>query len=153
MNMQAWAERLVKDDKFGEDEQLIHQIAFCEYLSQIHGGIPMSQNEILRPQDIGLSQDDQRALMVPAVAEAGDPADRRVPGGAGVEEEIAYRRYVVAVDDDLDLVVLVLREALVTLEELVDVDGLAGQQTQIIINSLLAVDGTPRLSTAMLAKD
>ena len=34
-----------------------------------------------------------------------------------------------------------------------DVDGLAGQQTQIIINSLLAVDGTPRLSTALLAKD
>jgi murein L,D-transpeptidase YcbB/YkuD len=29
----------------------------------------------------------------------------------------------------------------------IDVDGLAGQQTQIIINSLLAVDGTPRLST------
>jgi general secretion pathway protein A len=34
-----------------------------------------------------------------------------------------------------------------------DVDGLAGQQTQIIINSLLAVDGTPHLSTALLAKD
>ena len=34
-----------------------------------------------------------------------------------------------------------------------DVDGLAGQQTQIIINSLLTVDGTPRLSTALLAKD
>ena len=34
-----------------------------------------------------------------------------------------------------------------------DVDGLAGQQTQIIINSLLAVDGTPRLSTALVAKE
>jgi general secretion pathway protein A len=34
-----------------------------------------------------------------------------------------------------------------------DVDGLAGQQTQIIINSLLAVDGTPRLSSALLAKE
>ena len=34
-----------------------------------------------------------------------------------------------------------------------DVDGLAGQQTQIIINSLLAVEGTPRLSTPRLAKD
>jgi general secretion pathway protein A len=34
-----------------------------------------------------------------------------------------------------------------------DVDGLAGQQTQIIINSLLAVDGTPRLRTALLARD
>ncbi len=34
-----------------------------------------------------------------------------------------------------------------------DVDGLAGQQTQIIINSLLAVEGTPRLSAPLLAKD
>ena len=34
-----------------------------------------------------------------------------------------------------------------------DVDGLAGQQTQIIINSLLAVEGTPRLSTSRLAQD
>jgi general secretion pathway protein A len=33
------------------------------------------------------------------------------------------------------------------------VDGLAGQQTQIVINSLLAVEGTPRLSTSRLAQD
>jgi general secretion pathway protein A len=35
----------------------------------------------------------------------------------------------------------------------IDVDGLAGQQTQIIINSLLALDGTPRLTPALLARD
>ena len=34
-----------------------------------------------------------------------------------------------------------------------DVDGLAGRQTQIIINSLLAPDDTPRLTTPLLAKD
>ncbi|MGB5332847.1 MAG: AAA family ATPase [Woeseiaceae bacterium] len=34
-----------------------------------------------------------------------------------------------------------------------DVDGLAGQQTQIVINSLLAIDGTPRLKTPLLAQD
>jgi len=34
-----------------------------------------------------------------------------------------------------------------------DVDGLAGQQTQIVINSLLAIEGTPRLSTPRLAQD
>jgi general secretion pathway protein A len=34
-----------------------------------------------------------------------------------------------------------------------DVDGLAGQQTQIIINSLLAIEGTPRLNTPRLARD
>ncbi|SFS20450.1 acyl-CoA dehydrogenase family protein [Yoonia litorea] len=65
--MQGWAERLQADGKFGEVEQLIHQIAFGEYLWQIYGGIPMSQGEIMRLQDIGLSQDDMRALMIPAV--------------------------------------------------------------------------------------
>ncbi len=34
-----------------------------------------------------------------------------------------------------------------------DVDGLAGQQTQIIINSLLGPDGSPRLSIPRLARD
>jgi (2S)-methylsuccinyl-CoA dehydrogenase len=61
--MQAWAERLDGAGKFGEVEHLIHQIAFGEYLAQIEGGIPMSQTEILRPQDIGLTQEDRRGLM------------------------------------------------------------------------------------------
>ena len=34
-----------------------------------------------------------------------------------------------------------------------DVDGLAGQQTQIIVNSLLGPDGSPRLTTSRLAKE
>ena len=65
--MQNWADRLQADGKFGEVEQLIHQIAFGEYLWQIYGGIPMSQGEILRLQDIGLTQDDMRGLMQPSV--------------------------------------------------------------------------------------
>ena len=61
--MQKWATKLDGEGKFGETEQLLHQIAFGEYLWQVYGGIPMSQGEILRLQDIGLSQDDQRGLM------------------------------------------------------------------------------------------
>jgi general secretion pathway protein A len=38
-------------------------------------------------------------------------------------------------------------------EHRLDIDGLAGKQTQIIINSLLAVESTPRLSTPRLAQD
>ncbi len=34
-----------------------------------------------------------------------------------------------------------------------DVDGMAGRQTQISINSLLALDGTPRLTVSRLAQD
>ena len=65
--MQRWAEHLMSAGKFGETEQLIHQIAFGEYLCQISGGIPMSQGEILRLQDIGLSQADCRAMITPEV--------------------------------------------------------------------------------------
>ncbi|MCF6232887.1 MAG: acyl-CoA dehydrogenase family protein [Rhodobacteraceae bacterium] len=65
--MQAWASRLDEQGAFGETEGLIHQIAFGEYLWQIYGGIPISQGEIIRLQDLGLSQDDTRVMMVEAV--------------------------------------------------------------------------------------
>jgi len=65
--MQNWAEKLNADGKFGEVDQLIHQIAFGEYLWQIYGGIPMNQGEILRLHDIGLTQEQMREMMVPAV--------------------------------------------------------------------------------------
>ncbi len=65
--MQKWADALTKDGKFGETEALIHQIAFGEYLWQIYGGIQMNQGEVLRLQDMGLSQEDMRGLMEPAI--------------------------------------------------------------------------------------
>ena len=61
--MQKWAEGLKANGQFGTMEQLIHQIAFGEYLWQIYGGIQMNQGEVVRLQDIGLSQDDARALI------------------------------------------------------------------------------------------
>ena len=65
--MHNWATGLRDAGKFGETEQLLLQIGFGEYLWQIYGGIPMSQGEIVRPQDLGLSQDDQRLMMNDAV--------------------------------------------------------------------------------------
>jgi (2S)-methylsuccinyl-CoA dehydrogenase len=52
--MQNWATRLHAQGQFGEVEQLIHQIAFGEYLHQIAGGIQMNQGEMVRLQDMGL---------------------------------------------------------------------------------------------------
>ncbi|MGI1663132.1 acyl-CoA dehydrogenase family protein [Palleronia sp. KMU-117] len=78
--MQAWAERLDAQGRLGETESLILQIAFGEYLAQIRGGIPMSQGEIVRLQDLGVSQDDARALSAPAVmrlTEDGNTQDAR----------------------------------------------------------------------------
>ncbi|MFK7879332.1 acyl-CoA dehydrogenase family protein [Roseobacter sp.] len=65
--MKRWAENLQSKGTFGETEQLLLQIAFGEYLWQIYGGIQMNQGEILRLQDLGLSQSDMRVLMEPAV--------------------------------------------------------------------------------------
>ena len=113
--MQAWAERLSEQGKFGEVEQLIHQIAFGEYLAQITGGIQMNQAEILRPQDLGLSPEDLPALSAPEVViltQSGNtqPArlrlvalmrERRAEitvGNAGLDDELEmirehFRRY------------------------------------------------------------
>lgn len=115
--MQKWAEKLEAEGKFGEMEQLIHQIGFGEYLWQVYGGIQMNQGEIVRLQDLGLSQDDQRALMAPAVmtlCEQGnsqaarsrlvelmeEQAGTTMFGASGLEEELEmirdqFRRYAV----------------------------------------------------------
>jgi (2S)-methylsuccinyl-CoA dehydrogenase len=61
--MHKWATALQAQGSFGEVEKLILQIAFGEYLSQVSGGIPMSQGELLRLQDIGLERDDHAVLM------------------------------------------------------------------------------------------
>ncbi len=51
----AFAERAVQAGTLGEIERLLVQIGIGEFLSQIQGGIPMSQGETVRPADLGLS--------------------------------------------------------------------------------------------------
>ena len=78
--LSVYAVRQSDAGRFGELEHLLVQAAFGEYLSQITGGIPMAQGEIVRPQDLGLTQDDQRAFLIPAVqtlTEHGNTAEVR----------------------------------------------------------------------------
>src|ERR1022692_2152841 len=51
----AYAERMREGGRLGELERLIVGIGLGEYLAQMQGGIPMSQGEIARPADMGLS--------------------------------------------------------------------------------------------------
>ena len=117
VQMQKWAEALEADGKFGELEQLLLQIGFGEYLWQIYGGIQMNQGEVVRLQDLGLSQEDQRGLMDPAVmtlTQQGNTQAARVRlvelmqeqsanvtvGASGLDEELEmirdqFRRYAV----------------------------------------------------------
>ena len=67
--MARWGRHLEREKRLGELEQLILQAAFGEYLAQLAGGIAMSQNEIARPGDLGLSDDDVAAFLTPTVRE------------------------------------------------------------------------------------
>ena len=60
--MLGWADRLAESGDFGEIEGLILQIAFGEYLSQLRGGIPMSQGELARVLDLGITEEDVAPL-------------------------------------------------------------------------------------------
>jgi len=51
----AYTERMVGAGSFGEIEEHVVRIALGEYLAQIIGGIPISQGELVRPSDMGLS--------------------------------------------------------------------------------------------------
>lgn len=62
-----WAERLNDDGQLGELESLILQVGCAEYLSQMAGGIPMSQVEIVRPRDMGVSPATVRTFYTDAV--------------------------------------------------------------------------------------
>ncbi|MEN2977023.1 acyl-CoA dehydrogenase family protein [Tistrella bauzanensis] len=53
--MLGWARRLEADGRLGMLERLMLQAAFGEYLAQLAGGLPMSQGEMVRPADFGLT--------------------------------------------------------------------------------------------------
>lgn len=74
--LRAWAERLEADGKFGDMEALILQIGFGEYLSQIHGGIPMSQGEVARLQDLRVTAEAPGVAAVRLMAQGNTAAAR-----------------------------------------------------------------------------
>ncbi len=65
--MRGWVLVLREDAALGELETLMLQAAYGEYLGQIAGGIAMSQGEVVRPADFGLSADDLDAFQTPGV--------------------------------------------------------------------------------------
>jgi (2S)-methylsuccinyl-CoA dehydrogenase len=76
----AYAERMAGDDTFGEIEDHLVRIALGEFLAQIVGGIPMSQGEMVRPADLGLTSSQVAARITPAVDSLianGNSAERR----------------------------------------------------------------------------
>jgi (2S)-methylsuccinyl-CoA dehydrogenase len=76
----SYAARLTGEGTLGELEELLIRIGLGEYLAQVAGGIPMSQNEVVRLSDLGLSQ-AQIAVRLGPIAETliagGNNAERR----------------------------------------------------------------------------
>lgn len=60
--MLGWAERCREAESFGELEGLMLQCAFGEYCAQLAGGIALSQVEVVRPADMGVSEEAVEAF-------------------------------------------------------------------------------------------
>jgi (2S)-methylsuccinyl-CoA dehydrogenase len=76
----AYAERMHQGGSLGEIEDALVRIGLGEYLAQMIGGIAISQGEIVRPADLGLSAAAVAARLTPAVdalIASGNTAQRR----------------------------------------------------------------------------
>jgi len=76
----AYTERMNAAGRFGELEELVVRVGLGEYLAQMLGGIPMSQGEIVRPGELGLTLDQVATRVTPAVEEliaTGNTAENR----------------------------------------------------------------------------
>ncbi|MHC0051865.1 acyl-CoA dehydrogenase family protein [Actibacterium sp. D379-3] len=103
--MQAWATRLHDDGKFGEMEQLILQIAFGEYLNQIQGGIPMSQGEIARLSDLGLTATLAGTPQVATLMAGGNSAAARTRLVALMQDNTGHATFGASgLDEELEMI-------------------------------------------------
>jgi (2S)-methylsuccinyl-CoA dehydrogenase len=76
----AYTERMAGAGTLGEIEENLVRIALGEYLAQIVGGIPMSQGELVRPSDLGLSAAQVAARFsadVESLIASGNTVERR----------------------------------------------------------------------------
>ena len=103
----AYARRLSAADNFGEVEELLVRIGAGEYLAQIVGGIPMSQGEIVRLSDLGLTPSAVAARLNPAVEHLityGNTAQRRARLAELMREQHDATVGATGLDDTLDAI-------------------------------------------------
>ena len=91
-----WAKAREIEGSLKEADSLAVDIVFGEYLVQILTGIPMGQNEYIRPADFGLLEEARALLEKPDIRfflEAGNTAEKRarlaqlIADGQGISDE------------------------------------------------------------------
>jgi (2S)-methylsuccinyl-CoA dehydrogenase len=105
----AYVRRMHAAGRLGEIEELLVRIALGEYLAQVLGGIPMSQGEIVRPADLGLSGAGLAARMtapLEAMIAAGNTAEHR----ARLVQLLRTQHGALAIDQGLDDTLEAIRE-------------------------------------------
>ncbi len=65
--LKDYAVRMQGEGRFGDLEALIVQIGFSEYMAQMQGGIMMSQNEFIRPHELGLGEGELAGFNQPLI--------------------------------------------------------------------------------------
>jgi len=102
--MHGWAERLIAEGKFGTIEALLLQIGAGEYLTQIYGGIPMSQGEIARISDLGQSTIPTHTAILTLI-ETGNTSAARAALVTEMQEQAARTTVgATGLDDELEMV-------------------------------------------------
>jgi (2S)-methylsuccinyl-CoA dehydrogenase len=101
----AYAERTVRNCTLGEIEDHLVRIGLGEYIAQIIGGIPMSQGEIVRPGDLGLTPAQVAARINPmleGLIASGNTTERRARLVALMRESHGATVGVCGLDDTLE---------------------------------------------------
>jgi (2S)-methylsuccinyl-CoA dehydrogenase len=101
----AYTERMTGEGTFGEMEEHLVRIGLGEYIAQIIGGIPMSQGEVVRPSDLGLSMAQVSARinpMVESLIASGNTAERRARLVALMREQHHATVGVAGLDETLE---------------------------------------------------
>ena len=101
----AWGARIANEEGLSAGEALVLRIGLGEHLAQVLGGLPMSQNELIRPADLGASEAAADLRDDPAVAafiDYGNSAENRASLAAALSE--GWRPAETLGDETLDMI-------------------------------------------------
>jgi len=138
----AYAERMSQAGKLGETEDLLVRIGLGEYLAQVFGGIPMSQGEVVRLTDLGVTSAQVAARMTPVVEGllvSGNSAERRARLIALMRTRHAATVGACGLDDTLESI----REEM---RKFADTEVIGNAQKWHLTNSYIPLDIIAQMS-------